>query len=1224
MEVYVQNISTSANRYNMKRTIAEAIHGDTMFSELQAVPINLEIVIFPQARRGQYRCGALTLPTAEIGRRFLRKFGQGSSAKIRVGNIPLIFRPSHKAPLERVLDQITRLPYVDPKAQEEREDIVEQLHSRTVQVTGLQFGWECRDGTFSVEWEKSCQGLLMFDLDKREYRMTYYDYPASPLRTVAVRSIHIEWAALGTADHPPRPALFLSLQRPPIFEAETSIATGSTIYGDRPLGSRTASGTLRQRHSSLGDDHSSSAQFTSLAVRFLFASQDAIASLAWIAENATHLKVDNVLPTTVRLGLFSRPNQDAYANFVRAVNDFAVAFQIERLIHNHIMDFKEVLALRPHIELMLRRHGSSYTAAFIQHLATQCQAVYTSRRRDASSDFVRELWLDCRKNFDYRNEPIAEVGAQADTFMCLHVMVTPTRLILDGPYPEKNNRVMRQYPENTFNFLRVNFADDTGYLYRVDRDKDDQTFIHQRFGGVLQNGLDIAGRHFEFLAYTQSSLKQHAVWFMKPFVIKSYDRKVTVTPDIIIRSIGVFNDVEYDPRLIYCPARYGARISQAFTATEAAVAIGDIEEIPILPDILDTHGRSFTDGVGTMSREFAQEAWKQLQAVSQRHARNKRIEYPPAFQVRCRGSKGMLSVDYRLPGIQICLRQSMVKFETQNSMQVEIVAAFTSPGKFYLNRPLVMMLEDLKIFGGYNILKKLQSAVIDQTTRAMRSLQDAASLFEGHGLGTSFKLASVFLSLHKLGIDVQSHQLFRQLTEFAVHHVLRELKYRARIPVPDGWTLPGIADIHGYLREGQVYACIASNDGSEPQYLDGRVMVLRSPVIHPGDVQVWMAIGKPPSDSPFIHERLLNTLVFPTNGRRPPASYLAGGDLDGDEFVVCKLPEMMPTRTFLPANYDPAQRQYLDRPSTRADIADFVTKYIYSDSIGLIASAWLAKADSSDKGIHDSDCLALAALHSDAVDYPKTGMAVPIDRIPRNKSSAKPDWSCPELTVGDNTTLYYESQRWLGKLFREIKLPEPHMPHIYLASRQRNVEMDRVVNMFKDNTLYSRHQPGGEIVLAVRIAVSEFIDPWRHSKSQIRETWKIFQEFAYELNSICVLHVLSTARAAMLTEEEALVGTIVAKCTDQKKRKEQTAKLRERTTNLFDRTARQVVGPGLNEGDDFKQHTEGALRRAWVAYGVSLIFRRSEFFGSQSFGILALSEIFDAIKKLEAISSEST
>jgi RNA-dependent RNA polymerase len=41
--------------------------------------------------------------------------------------------------------------------------------------------------------------------------------------------------------------------------------------------------------------------------------------------------------------------------------------------------------------------------------------------------------------------------------------------------------------------------------------------------------------------------------------------------------------------------------------------------------------------------------------------------------------------------------------------------------------------------------------------------------------------------------------------------------------------------------------------------------------------------------------------------------------------------DLLPERTFPPANYDPAKRKCLDRPSTMQDVADFVTEYITSD-----------------------------------------------------------------------------------------------------------------------------------------------------------------------------------------------------------------------------------------------------------------------------------------------------
>ena len=88
----------------------------------------------------------------------------------------------------------------------------------------------------------------------------------------------------------------------------------------------------------------------------------------------------------------------------------------------------------------------------------------------------------------------------------------------------------------------------------------------------------------------------------------------------------------------------------------------------------------FTDGVGTISRELARAIWKELQA---RTRRGKRIKtYPRALQVRFMGSKGMLSVDYQLSGRAICIRQSMIKFNAPNSLEIEIARAFDKPGRY--------------------------------------------------------------------------------------------------------------------------------------------------------------------------------------------------------------------------------------------------------------------------------------------------------------------------------------------------------------------------------------------------------------------------------------------------------------------------------------------------------------------------------------------------------------
>lgn len=82
--------------------------------------------------------------------------------------------------------------------------------------------------------------------------------------------------------------------------------------------------------------------------------------------------------------------------------------------------------------------------------------------------------------------------------------------------------------------------------------------------------------------------------------------------------------------------------------------------------------------------------------------------------------------------------------------------------------------------------------------------------------------------------------------------------------------------------------------------------------------------------------------------------------------------------------------------------------------LGIVGINWLIIADQSNQGIFDPDCLMLAQLHSDAVDYPKSGQPVPLNKIPRLKFRAKPDWNAPE-TLGRESDKFYNSNKAIGR-----------------------------------------------------------------------------------------------------------------------------------------------------------------------------------------------------------------
>lgn len=86
---------------------------------------------------------------------------------------------------------------------------------------------------------------------------------------------------------------------------------------------------------------------------------------------------------------------------------------------------------------------------------------------------------------------------------------------------------------------------------------------------------------------------------------------------------------------------------------------------------------------------------------------------------------------------------------------------------------------------------RLQDDAVDDVYYATQTLTDSSTFFDVHGIGTSYRLSSVFQSLTKLGVGLREDQLqfvindpfLNRAIEFAANHVLRIIKHKARIPV---------------------------------------------------------------------------------------------------------------------------------------------------------------------------------------------------------------------------------------------------------------------------------------------------------------------------------------------------------------------------------------------------------------------------------------------------------
>jgi len=302
------------------------------------------------------------------------------------------------------------------------------------------------------------------------------------------------------------------------------------------------------------------------------------------------------------------------------------------------------------------------------------------------------------------------------------------------------------------------------------------------------------------------------------------------------------------------------------------------------------------------------------------------------------------------------------------------------------------------------------------------------------------------------------------------------------------------------------------------------------------------------------------------------------------------------------------------------DVAEFVTDYINSDVsvlcvsvpqtnpsqvLGLVAINWLIIADQSDESVFDKDCMTLAQLHSDAVDYPKSSTPVPQGKIPRLKFKAKPDWNQPETMNDSKSSNYYESQRAIGRLFRAIELPALDIVrrvHKTQRKKLQEEEEDHLVAQFGRISLRDDDQ----VDIAVYGRITDFIgadvDPDHRTSAFV-----LFDRYTAELKLICASHTISYRRDAMLTEEEVAVGTIVARTSQPRHRRDMISKLRDQTSLQVKGVRNELV----SEEDGF----ETKLRKAWALWRVTQEER--EVMGARTLGLVALGVIFDTIKEFE-------
>ncbi|KAJ7151581.1 RNA dependent RNA polymerase-domain-containing protein [Mycena filopes] len=1226
MQIFMRDISFAASEEDIKVALAQALHRPPFPVD---PPINFHVDIFrDHSKKNRHRgMGILTLPTTEIGTQFLTLFGEvgnqvptlfrerdplaqlftrlrGSASALSVKGRPVKFTPSNRPANDGIVELVRTRPWEDPiKARQEKERWA-QL-SGPIVLSKFSFGRFCRDGVFSPE--ASYRGSVACNVEERRIEITRERSvdtpraPGSPFNFVDLQvalGLDIEeeelenlgdlllddwgdtFSNVFSVVYPSNRITALATQKLNASEHHVFIQSSLPPHFQRTLvGPFEADDDepIPERTSSFSDADFGVTSRAAQGLRLVFTSRQDLDTFL-VRCRTLHLPdpLTREIPVMER-SIYAPAKLQALDESLRSLK-FRLAFEVDKAVWGGILEPDEAVSLQDSLVKLWNQTRNEFECAaifryFLTTLSVPGVEAAKAPKRKRRGRTRRQQVLDSplvdlpQKLAEAIHAYIAELyqpkgryTPSAAICQSYHLVLTPSTQILEGPLPDQSNSVLRRFKNQEHRFLRVSFQDENRSSPRRDARLSINELLDERYKKPLNSGLRVAGRRYEFLGYSMSGLKEYSFIFVHPFQFGG----VKLNADKIRSRLGDFSKISHRPALL------GARWSQAFSASDPSVTLEE-DQILLVDDITSPTESSLSETSHT-SVSTPVPLWR-----CQRGARPK----PPT------------SSDV------LCFRPSQTKFEAADLRTLDIAATSSRPILAYLNRPLIALLE----YHGTQptAFTALQQLAIDEVQRMKNSLLQASKIFSQHGFGASFRLPSLFNNLYyqlKFEIgewsdpDAFRHQLIKTTLAYATTQVLREIKHRAHILIPGSYTLIGVSDEWGCLEEGEIFATVVDERAGLNLPITGRIMITRSPQIHPGDIQFAQAVRRPQL------EHLRNVVVFSCKGSRSLPSKLGGGDLDGDIYNLLLDENLYPQKntTAIPGEYIALPPKETLLPCTVSDVADFVIDFIKSDLLGYISILHLRIADLASDGPGCQDCVKLAEHASHAVDFNKRGVPVDFKTLPKPPSSLKPDFLSGEGVNPGESNFYYPSVKILGQLYRSVPI-EDYRPDFSEMENQRT--------------------DGEEIRAALaslglrRLGLPSVDSP--PDEDLLEEMRNILDQYSEQLLIIAKTHTTSKRDNAHLSEAEL------------------TGELAKAIRHEFKPYSHRDAQTGGEEEEDEEEEDEWddeedlagdeerrreKFERAWAAWLVAeeALDDDGGSFGPSSFGLLALGTILDIVK----------
>ncbi|CAI5520124.1 unnamed protein product [Closterium sp. Naga37s-1] len=246
--------------------------------------------------------------------------------------------------------------------------------------------------------------------------------------------------------------------------------------------------------------------------------------------------------------------------------------------------------------------------------------------------------------------------------LVFRLIVTPLAAQCCLPSVELANRVIANYRPHAHRFLRVTFTEEgerqlasfvlVGGAYRAEEAQHSaRTDVYHRILKLVNQGFELCGRRYRFLASSASQLREKSAWFLA----EDATHGLTIAAVQVRSCLAADSPVHGSPSVdghLHRHSQRGQCFSSRFTSLPLPRA-----HVRNLPDVT-RHGFCFTDGIGAVTPEAARALAdaiapyldRPLSAAPHRThlpvggGAGVWLRAPSAFQIRYAGVKGMVAV----------------------------------------------------------------------------------------------------------------------------------------------------------------------------------------------------------------------------------------------------------------------------------------------------------------------------------------------------------------------------------------------------------------------------------------------------------------------------------------------------------------------------------------------------------------------------------------------------